>query len=195
LRGESDLDFTPLLTTFGIIALAEFGDKTQLTVIALSAGYDRVKVFTGVILAFTLVTALGVLIGDTLFKFVSPYLIKIFAGLLFVAFGAWTLISKENCETDETNATTLAGNPLISTFGMIALAEMGDKTQLSAITLVAKYDSPFLVFAGAVLALGFISLLGILAGKKLCEIVPLSKIRIGAGALFILFGILFLAGF
>jgi len=195
LIGESDLDFAPLLTTFGIIALAEFGDKTQLTVIALSAGYDRVKVFTGVILAFTLVTALGVLVGDTLFKFISPYLIKIFAGLLFVAFGAFTLLSKKSCESDETNATTLTGNPLISTFSMIALAEMGDKTQLSAITLVAKYDSPYLVFAGAVLALGFISLLGILAGKKLCEIVPLSKIRLGAGALFILFGILFLAGF
>jgi putative Ca2+/H+ antiporter (TMEM165/GDT1 family) len=68
LREESDLDFTPLLTTFGIITLAEFGDKTQLTVIALSAGYDRVKVFTGVILAFTIVTALGVLVGDTLFN-------------------------------------------------------------------------------------------------------------------------------
>jgi hypothetical protein len=61
--------------------------------------------------------------------------------------------------------------------------------------MVAKYDSPDLVFAGAVLALGFISLLGILAGKKLCEIMPLSKIRLGAGILFILFGILFLAGF
>jgi putative Ca2+/H+ antiporter (TMEM165/GDT1 family) len=194
LRGESDLDINPLLTTFGIIALAEFGDKTQLTVIALSAGYDRVKVFTGVILAFTLVTALGVLVGNTIFKLVSPEMIKIFAGLLFVAFGVITLLSKES-EKAETNATTLTGNPLVSTFGMIALAEMGDKTQLSAITLVAKYDSPYLVFAGAVLALGFISLLGILAGKKLCEIMPLSKIRIGAGALFILFGILFLAGF
>lgn len=189
------MDINPLLTTFGIIALAEFGAKTQLTVIALSAGYDRVKVFTGVILAFTLVTALGVLVGNTLFKFVSPELIRIFAGLLFVAFGAWTLISKESCEKNETTATTLTGNPRVSTFGMIALAEMGDKTQLSAITLVAKYDSPYLVFAGAVLALGFISLLGILAGKKLCEIVPLSKIRLGTGALFILFGILFLAGF
>jgi putative Ca2+/H+ antiporter (TMEM165/GDT1 family) len=112
-----------------------------------------------------------------------------------VVFGVFTLLSKESCEANEANTASLTGNPLLSTFSMIALAEMGDKTQLSAVTLVAKYDSPYLVFAGAVLALGFISLLGILAGKKLCEIVPLSKIRIGAGALFILFGILFLAGF
>ncbi len=186
------MDLTPLLTTIGIIALAEFGDKTQLTVIALSAGYDRLRVFAGVILAFTLVTGLGVLVGNALFQLVNPEIIRIIAGILFVVFGILALSSKESCETDD---TTPIGNPLLSTFSMIALAEMGDKTQLSAITLVAKYDSPYLVFAGAVLALASISLLGILAGKKLCEVVPLSKIRLGAGAMFILFGVSFLAGF
>lgn len=186
------MDITPLLTTFGLIALAELGDKTQLTVIALSAGYDRVKVFAGVILAFTLVTGLGVLAGDALLQIINPALIKILAGIMFVAFGIWILSSKENCET---NNNSQIQNPLISTFSMIALAEMGDKTQLSAITLSAKYDSPYLVFLGAVLALASVSLLGIFLGKKLCEIVPLSKIRLCASALFILLGILFLAGF
>ncbi len=186
------MDITPLLTTFGIIALAEFGDKTQLAVIALSAGYDRLRVFAGVILAFTLVTGLGVLVGDALFKIIDPDLMKIMAGLVFIAFGVWTLLSKESCEKEDASPL---GNPLLSTFSMIAMAEMGDKTQLSVITLVAKYDSPYLVFAGAVLALASISLLGILAGKKLCEVVPLSRIRLGAGAMFILFGVLFLTGF
>ncbi len=186
------MDVTPLLTTFGLIALAELGDKTQLTVIALSAGYDRVKVFAGVILAFTLVTGLGVLVGDGLLQLVNPALVRIIAGLLFVVFGIWILLSKTSCDA---NDSLLLRNPLISTFSMIALAEMGDKTQLSAITLSAKYDSPYLVFTGAVLALALISLLGVLLGKKLCEIVPLSKIRVGAGAMFILFGILFFAGF
>ncbi len=186
------MDLTPLLTTFSLIALAEFGDKTQLAVIALSARYDRVKVFTGVILAFALVTGLGVMVGNVLFTFISRDVIRILAGLLFVVFGILTLSSKEGYETED---ATPMGNPLLSTFGMIALAEMGDKTQLSAVTLVAKYDSPYLVFAGALIALGLISLLGIFLGKKLCEIVPLSKIKLGAGVLFILFGILFLAGY
>ncbi len=185
------MDLTPLLTTFSLIAIAEFGDKTQLTVIALSAGYDRIKVFAGVILAFTLVTGLGVLVGETLLRIVNPALIKIGAGLLFVGFGIWMLYSRED---DEDEKPTV-GNPLLSTFSMITLAEMGDKTQLSAITLAAKYDAPYLVFAGAVLALASISLLGIFLGKKLRELVPLSKIKLGAGALFIIFGLSFLAGF
>ncbi len=186
------MDLTPLLTTFSLIAIAEFGDKTQLTVIALSAGYDRVKVFAGVILAFTLVTGLGVLVGETLIRLVNPAWIKIGAGLLFVGFGIWMLYSREKGDEDENPSVS---NPLLSSFSMITLAEMGDKTQLTAITLVAKYGSPYLVFAGAVLALAIISLLGIFIGKKLREVVPLSKIKLGAGALFIIFGISFLAGF
>lgn len=184
---------TPLLTTFSLIALAEFGDKTQLTVIALSARYDRKKVFSGVVLAFIVVTGLGVLVGEGLLRLIPENFIKIIAGIMFIVFGIMMLrSSKEDCE-EENNSKVI--NPFISTFSMIALAEMGDKTQLSAITLSAKYNSPYLVFTGAVLALAAISLLGILAGKKLCEIVPMPKIKLGAGSLFILFGILFLAGF
>ena len=186
------MDITPLISTFALIALAELGDKTQLTVIALSAKYDRTKVFSGVVLAFVLVTGLGVLVGEGLLKIIPEDMIKIIAGLMFVVFGIWMLLSKEDCEGDE-NPRVL--NPFISTFSMIALAEMGDKTQLSAITLSAKYDSPYLVFFGAVLALVLISLLGIFAGKKLCEMVPMSKIKLGAAVMFILFGIMFIVGY
>lgn len=186
------MDITPLLTTFGLIALAELGDKTQLTVIALSARYDRMKVFSGVLLAFAVVTGLGVLMGEGILQLVPESYIKILAGLLFIVFGIFMLWSKEECEEENTNSQVM--NPFLSTFSMIALAEMGDKTQLSAITLSAKYNSPYLVFAGAVLALSMISLIGIFAGKKLCEIIPISKIKLGAGAMFILFGIMFIVG-
>ncbi len=185
------MELTPFFTTFGLIALAELGDKTQLTVIALSARYDRKKVFAGVVAAFIIVTGLGVLVGEGLLRLIPENIIKIIAGLVFIIFGILMLRSREDCE-ENNNSPVL--NPFISTFSMIALAEMGDKTQLSAITLSAKYNSPYLVFTGAVLALAAISLLGILAGKKLCELVPLSKIKLGAGALFILFGVLFIIG-
>ncbi len=109
-----------------------------------------------------------------------------------MGFGIWMLYSRGKGDEGENPSV---GNPLFSSFSMITLAEMGDKTQLTAVTLAAKYDSPYLVFVGAVLALVTISLLGILIGKKLRELVPLSKIKLGAGALFILFGISFLVGF
>jgi len=186
------MDITPFISTFALIALAELGDKTNLTVIALSAKYDRTKVFSGVVLAFVVVTGLGVLLGEGLLKIIPENMIKIIAGIMFVVFGIWMLLSKESCEEGE-NPRVI--NPFISTFSMISLAEMGDKTQLTAITLSAKYNSPYLVFLGAVLALALISLLGIIAGRKLCEIVPMSKIKLGAAVMFILFGIMFIAGY
>jgi putative Ca2+/H+ antiporter (TMEM165/GDT1 family) len=66
---------TPLISTFALIALAELGDKTQLTIIALSAKYDRTKVFSGVVLAFVLVTGLGVLLGEGLLKIIPEDMI------------------------------------------------------------------------------------------------------------------------
>ncbi|MCX9014198.1 MAG: TMEM165/GDT1 family protein [Candidatus Methanoperedens sp.] len=155
------MDITPFLTSFWLIALAEFGDKTQLTVIALSAMYDRHKVFSGVVLAFALVTGLGVVVGDGLLRLVVPEYLRILAGLLFLAFGILILFSKMDSDTIE---STRLASPFFSTFWMISVAELGDKTQLSAIALAAKYDSPVLVFGGAVLALVLISLLGIVAG-------------------------------
>ena len=131
------MELTPLFTTFGLIALAELGDKTQLTVIALSARYDRKKVFSGVVLAFIVVTGLGVLVGEGLLRLIPENIIKIIAGLMFIIFGILMLRSKEDGE--ENNGSQIM-NPFISTFSMIALAEMGDKTQLSAITLAAKYN-------------------------------------------------------
>jgi len=70
---EIIMELTPLFTTFGLIALAELGDKTQLTVIALSARYDRKKVFAGVVLAFIAVTGLGVLSGRTITMIPEKY--------------------------------------------------------------------------------------------------------------------------
>ena len=186
------MDITPFLTTFWLVALAELGDKTQLTVIALSAMYDRYKVFSGVVLAFAVVTGLGVLVGDTLLQLIDPEYLRILAGLLFLVFGVLILFSKMDSDTIE---STKLASPFFSTFWMISVAEIGDKTQLSAIALAAKYDSPVLVFAGAVLALVLISLLGIVAGKKLVERVSMSKIKIVSGVMFVIFGVLFIAGF
>jgi putative Ca2+/H+ antiporter (TMEM165/GDT1 family) len=186
------MDITPFLTSFWLIALAEFGDKTQLTVIALSAMYDRHKVFSGVVLAFALVTGLGVVVGDGLLRLVDPEYLRILAGLLFLVFGILILFSKMDSDTIE---STRLASPFFSTFWMISIAELGDKTQLSAIALAAKYDSPVLVFGGAVLALVLISLLGIVAGRKLVEKVSMSKIKAVSGVMFVVFGVLFLAGF
>lgn len=79
-----------------------------------------------------------------------------------------------------------------ATFGLIFLAELGDKTQLASMAASAGTKSPLSVFLGASLALVFSTLVAILFGSTLQRIVPQHILRGGAAILFFLFGTLLL---
>jgi putative Ca2+/H+ antiporter (TMEM165/GDT1 family) len=81
-----------------------------------------------------------------------------------------------------------------TTFGALFLAEMGDKTQLAAITLAATTRSPLSVFLGAALALALVSLIGVAVGAVLGEYLPEKILHKVAAAAFIVIGILMLWG-
>ena len=81
-----------------------------------------------------------------------------------------------------------------STFTLVFLAELGDKTQLATLSLAAGGSSRWAVFAGAAIALVATSALAVLLGEAIGRLVPLVWIQRAAGALFIILGILFLAG-
>lgn len=83
---------------------------------------------------------------------------------------------------------------LLTTFGMIFLAEMGDKTQLAAITMAAQTRQPFAVFLGASLALTAVSLIGVAAGSVLSNYLNPEYLHKAAAVAFILIGALMLWG-
>lgn len=80
----------------------------------------------------------------------------------------------------------------LTTFGAIFLAEMGDKTQLAAMTMAAETRKPWTVFISASLALACVSALGVVVGGTLGHYLPLVWIKRGAAVLFILIGVLIL---
>ncbi len=82
----------------------------------------------------------------------------------------------------------------MTTFGVIFLAEMGDKTQLAAMTMAAGSKRPLAVFIGAALALIAVSAIGVLAGTVIGNYVSLIWVKRIAGAAFIVIGVLILAG-
>jgi putative Ca2+/H+ antiporter (TMEM165/GDT1 family) len=83
---------------------------------------------------------------------------------------------------------------LLTTFGVIFLAEMGDKTQLAAMTMAAQSKKPWAVLIGASLALTAVSALGIVVGSVLGDFVPLVWVKRVAAVAFIIIGALMLAG-
>ena len=83
---------------------------------------------------------------------------------------------------------------LLTTFGIIFLAEMGDKTQLAAMTMSAQTKKPWAVFIGASVALAAVSAIGILVGGLAGQYVPLEWVKRVAAVAFIVIGVLMLAG-
>jgi putative Ca2+/H+ antiporter (TMEM165/GDT1 family) len=80
------------------------------------------------------------------------------------------------------------------TFGTVFLAEMGDKTQLAALTLTAEKGTPLAVLSGACAALFLATLLGVLLGGILAQYIPPSVIKKAAGFAFVVIGGLILLG-
>ena len=56
---------------------------------------------------------------------------------------------------------------ILTTFGAVFLAEMGDKTQLAAMTMAAQTKRPWAVFIGASVALTCVSAIGVVVGTAL----------------------------
>ena len=80
----------------------------------------------------------------------------------------------------------------LTTFGVIFLAEMGDKTQLAAMTMAAQTERPWAVFIGAALALTAVSAIGVVVGSVIGDYVPLIWVKRVAAIAFILIGVLIL---
>ncbi len=81
---------------------------------------------------------------------------------------------------------------LITTFGVIFLAEMGDKTQLAAMTMSAQTKRPWAVFIGSAVALTCVSAIGVVVGSVVGNYIPLIWIKRVAALSFILIGTLIL---
>jgi putative Ca2+/H+ antiporter (TMEM165/GDT1 family) len=81
---------------------------------------------------------------------------------------------------------------LASTFGLIFLAELGDKTQLATLGLAASARSRWVVFVGAALALVLTSAIAVLLADGLGRLVPELWVRRASGVLFLILGVAFL---
>jgi putative Ca2+/H+ antiporter (TMEM165/GDT1 family) len=78
---------------------------------------------------------------------------------------------------------------IATTFGVIFLAELGDKTQIAAMTMAASSQRPLSVFIGASLALAAVSAVGVAVGAGLSEVLPMAVVRKLAAAAFVLIGV------
>src|SRR4051812_32523325 len=180
------------LLSFGVIFLAELGDKSQLMALAFAARYPPWLVLVAVTIATLIVHAGSVLLGHAFALALPTSLINVVAGVAFLVFAVWTLRGDkiDDEKADQGPRTGLAALLLVGT--TFFLAELGDKTMLATITL-ATTEEPIGTWlgstAGMVVADGLAIAIGALLGARL----PERAIKVFAAGAFVVFGLILIA--
>ena len=172
------LFFKVFLTEF----IAEMGDKTQLMLIALTSKYKLRDIILGTAAAILVLNGLAVLAGGLVSEFIPAWLIKIIAALAFLYFAASTLAGDDDEEEEGSGRSRIRFAPL-AVFCTFFVAELGDKTQLTAITFGANegMSSALIIWLGCSL--------GMLLGYLLKSKTPEGLLNTLAFAIFSVFGV------
>jgi Ca2+/H+ antiporter, TMEM165/GDT1 family len=182
---------TAFLVSFGVIFVAELGDKSQLMALAFATRYPAVPVLIGITAATAIVHAVSVVVGAALGAAIPTRAINVVAGLSFIAFGIWTLRGDQLSAEDEERAARPARHTILAVGTVFFLAELGDKTMLATITL-ATTEGLFGTWLGSTLGMVAADALAIVVGRQLGARLPERGIRIGAAVAFFVFAAILL---
>jgi Ca2+/H+ antiporter, TMEM165/GDT1 family len=172
--------------SLSIVFLAELGDKTQLVALCLASRYKAWVVLSGILVATLVVHVISVLLGGGIGCIMPEAWIKIGAGAAFIGFGLWTL-KGDKLEDDD-----IKGSRHRSPFMIVAvtffLAELGDKTMLSTVTLATDH-SIIPVWLGSSLGMVLSDGIAIVIGQLLGAKLPERAVKMGAAVIFFGFGL------
>jgi putative Ca2+/H+ antiporter (TMEM165/GDT1 family) len=130
-----------------LIIMAEMGDKTQILAMAFATRFKVKSVLLGIFAGSFLNHGLAVILGAYLSKFIPVNTIQIIAGFSFIGFALWTLRAEEDDEEENTRENF---GPMVTVAIAFFVGELGDKTQLTAITLSSDANYPLFILLGTV---------------------------------------------
>ena len=183
---------------FGAIFIAEFGDKSQLLILAFATRYAARPVVLGLVLAAATIQGVSVAVGAIVGAALPSIGVAVVSGIAFLAVAAWTLRGDDDEAGDVAAAPDgqrrLVGIGLVLTVAFtFMLGELGDKTMLATFALAASQGAlPTWIgsTAGEVAANLVVVVIGCQVGHRLSP----RLIRIGSAVLFAVAGVAVLAG-
>ncbi len=168
-----------------LIFIAEMGDKTQILAMAFATQFKISEVLGGVFLGSLLNHGIAVIVGAYLSNLIPINAIQIIAGFAFIGFALWTLKAEKEDEEEIKNGY----GPILTVAMAFFIGELGDKTQLTAITLATDAIFPLLILMGTVTGMILTSGAGIFIGSKLGDKIPEFTIKITSASIFMTFGL------
>ncbi len=178
--------FATIASAFGIVFLAELGDKTQLLALGFGARHSLRTVIAGLVIGFAAAGALAAAVGGLLGATLPERPLAAAAGVLFVFFAVKTLLERRG---DDDAGRTFTTRSVIASIALtIAIGELGDKTQLTTAALAAQ-SNPVAVWVGATFGEVCAASLGAIAGNRLGTRLNPVLLRYASAALFAVFGV------
>lgn len=178
---------TTFFTAFLLVFLAEMGDKTQLLALAFSTKFKVRQVLFGVMIGAFLNHGIAIWLASFVSDLASASSIKIFAAMLFIVFGLWSM--KLEFEDEQQENEKLKFGPLVTVAAAFFVGELGDKTQMTAMALGLDSVSPFVTIMGTTSGMVAVSSVGIIAGKLIGKKIPEVTMKFIASFVFLGFGI------
>lgn len=178
-----------LVAAFGLVFLAELGDKSMLLAVAFAVKFRPVPVIAGIAIAAATMLGLSVLVGAAIATALPDGMLALIGGALFIGFGLWSLRPEDGDDDEE--ARVHSRFVLLTVTGSFLIAEFGDKTMLATITLAgtqAALPTWIGAAAGMTVASGFAVVVARFVGFRL----PRRAIQLTAAGAFLLFGALLL---
>ena len=177
-----------LLTEF----IAEMGDKTQLMLVAMTSKYKMKDILLGTGVAILILNGLAVLAGGLVSEVIPTWLIRLIAAGAFLFFAATTLKGDDDDEEEEVKDNGKGKIAALSVCSTFFVAELGDKTQLTAITFGANegMESALIVWLACSIGLFAADIIGMLVGYLLKNKMPEGVLNSVAFCIFSVFGIL-----
>jgi Ca2+/H+ antiporter, TMEM165/GDT1 family len=183
-----------LLTSLGVVAIAEIGDKTQLLSLCLASRFRKpVPILAGILLATLANHAVAAGAGEWVGALLTPVLLRWVLGLSFIAMALWALVPDHFDEDSETSL--LRRGAFFATLVSFFIAEIGDKTQLATVALAARFESFPAVVAGTTAGMMLANLPAVLGGHWLGRRFDPRWMRYAASLLFAAQGELVFAGY
>lgn len=184
------------VTVAGTIFVAELTDKDAMLLLTLATRNRARLVFAAGSIAFTLTSAIIVLVGSALTTVVPVLWIRAAGGAVMIAYALWVagkgvkdgrLKEKGNpSQSGPTRGQLAAFLMMVLTLAGLDLA--GDATEVLTVVFVARFQSVLLVFLGAVAGLVAASALETLVGNRFGRLLSARRLRYFSIAVFLIIG-------
>ncbi len=185
------MDPIVVLSTLGLVALAELPDKTMIATLIMGSRLPPLPVWLGACGAFLVHAAVAVTAGRLL-ELLPHRVLEAVVTAVFLAGAAYLLVVPErhqgSAEAQRAEASgfgrlvpaALGGafpRAVGTAFSVILVAEFGDITQILTANLVARTHQAASVFVGSAAALCAVAAVAAFSGRALVRVVPVTLVR------------------